>query len=183
MRRALILCGSARPGGSTEAMCTAAAAVLQSLGYSAEVVRITSDISHCLDCGLCRDGSCVLVDGMGKIYAAFQDADLMVLATPIHFSGPSSLIKTAIDRFQPYWWEKDAPHPAVAFGLMCGGSDRPEFGPTEKVFRAFSAMLGMRWLGQLEISGTDRTGTEGVPEAVEAFIGGLLAAPAERSCP
>lgn len=183
MRRALILCGSARPGGCTEAMCTAAAAALPPFGYSAEVVRITSDISHCLDCGLCRDGSCVLEDGMTEIYTAFQEADLIVLATPIHFSGPSSLIKTAIDRFQPYWWEKDAPHPARAFGLMCGGSDRPEFGPTVKIFRAFSAMLGMSWLGQLEISGTDRTGSEGIREAVEAYVSDLLAAPAERSYP
>lgn len=180
MRRALILCGSARPAGATEAMCRAAAEALPDSGYVPEIVRIPVGISHCLDCGLCMDGSCVIDDGMSGIYRAFQDADLLVLATPIHFSGPSSLMKTAVDRFQPYWWVKDSPHPSMAIGLMCGGSDSPDFGPTVRILRAFSAMTGMEWLGQLEVSGTDRRGTEGIQEAVARFVGSVLGRSAER---
>ena len=175
MPKALVLCGSARSGGSTDAMCQGAADALVSAGYDVEMVRVPVRISHCLDCGLCMDGRCVIEDGMGRIYSAFQDADLLVLATPIHFSGPSSLVKTAIDRYQPWWWEKSSPHPDAVLGLMCGGSDSPEYGPTCKIFKAFAAMLGMRWLGHLEVSGTDRTGAEGVREASCAFVSDLLA--------
>ena len=174
MRRALIVCGSARMNGVTDAMCSAAAEALNEKGFSTTLVRANDEISHCRDCGLCIDGQCVIDDDMVPIYSEFARSDILVLATPIHFSGPSSLIKTVVDRFQPYWYEKDMPHPSRVMGLMCGGSDRPEFRPTVSVFRAFSAMLGMEWLGHLEISGTDRTGSEGVAKAVEGFIATAL---------
>lgn len=170
MPGALILCGSARMNGVTETMCRAAAGALSSMGYDTVIAYVTDDISHCRDCGLCTDGQCSMDDAMGRIYEEFSRADLLVLATPIHYSGPSSLIKTALDRFQPYWYEKAMPHPSAAVGLMCAGSDSPRFGPTENIFRAFAATVGMRWLGQLEFPGTDRNGGEGAPEAVVSFI-------------
>lgn len=170
MRKALVLCGSARMNGVTDSMCRAAARELEARGFRSVVINVTDDIGHCRNCGLCMDGQCAIDDDMSQIYTAFSEADLLVLATPIHFSGPSSLIKTAIDRFQPYWFDRNAPHPSMVLGLMCGGSDSPEFRPTASIFRAFSAMLGMRWLGHLEVSGTDRTRNDGVDRKVSAFI-------------
>lgn len=179
MRKALILCGSARMNGITDIMCREAARELEARGYESIIIRVTDDVAHCRNCGLCIDGQCAIDDDMSQIYAEFSEADLLVLATPIHFSGPSSLIKTAIDRFQPYWFDRDSPHPSMVMGLMCGGSDRPEFRPTVSVFRAFSAMLGMRWLGHLEIPGTDRMRDDDIGPRVSAFMAGALDA-AER---
>ena len=180
MPAALILCGSARKDGVTETMCRSASATLESMGYDAVAIRITDDISHCRDCGFCRDGGCVLDDAMSGIYGEFAKADLLVLATPVHFSGPSSLIKAAVDRFQPYWYNRDLPHPSAALGLVCAGSESPRFGPTESIFRAFCATVGMRWLGQLEFPDTDRNKGEGAAEAVDGFIRGAVGASAER---
>lgn len=178
MRKALIVCGSSRMNGVTDAMCKAAAEALEALGYDAVIAYASDDIGHCRDCGLCEDGVCAIDDAMTPIYAEFSEADLLVLATPIHFSGPSSLIKTVVDRFQPYWFARDMPHPSRMIGLMCAGSDRPEFRHTAGVFRAFAAMLGMEWMGHLEVSGTDRTHEEGVAEAVTEFIRGKVASAA-----
>ena len=180
MPAALILCGSARKDGVTETMCRSASETLESMGYDAVAIRITDDVSHCRDCGFCRGGGCVLDDAMSGIYGEFAKADLLVLATPVHFSGPSSLIKAAVDRFQPYWYNRDLPHPSAALGLVCAGSESPRFGPTESIFRAFCATVGMRWLGQLEFPGTDRNKGEGAAEAVEGFIRGAVGASAER---
>lgn len=179
MRKALILCGSARMNGVTDSMCKAAAKELEALGYDPLVITVTDDVSHCRNCGLCKDGQCAIDDAMTPIYTAFSEADLLVLATPIHFSGPSSLIKAAIDRFQPYWFDRGSPHPSMVMGLMCGGSEKPEFRPTVSVFRAFSAMLGMRWLGHLEISGTDEMFDGDIGGKVASFIAETMGA-AER---
>lgn len=180
MPAALILCGSAREDGVTERMCRTASETLESMGYDTVSIRITNDVSHCRDCGLCRGGRCVLDDAMSGIYEEFAKADLLVLATPVHFSGPSSLIKSAVDRFQPYWYNRGLSHPSVALGLVCAGSDSPRFGPTESIFRAFCATVGMRWLGQLEFPDTDRNGGEGAAEAVGRFIRSAVGASAEQ---
>lgn len=163
-------------------MCRSAASELEAMGYEAETVHLADDIGHCRDCGLCADGQCVLDDAMTGIYASFSEADLLVLATPVHFSGPSSIMKAAIDRFQPYWFSRDAPHPSAALGLVCAGSESPEFRPIGMVLRAFSAMLGMRWLGCLEFPDTDRRGSEGADEEVRGFIRSVLAGRSGRSC-
>ncbi len=170
MPKALIVCGSSRTDGTTELMCRRAAEALREWGYEAVVAR-PEGVLHCRDCGQCADGGCVLDDGMAPLYEEFESSDLLVLATPIHFSGPSSLIKTFVDRLQPYWFSKSSPRPSRALGLMCGGSDRPRFDHAAGTFKALCAATGMEWLGHLEVSGTDRSRTEGVSEAVERFIG------------
>lgn len=175
MRKALIICGSARMNGVTDTMCRAASVALAERGYDPVVVYPADDIAHCRDCGLCADGHCVIDDGMNRIYEEFASSELLILASPVHFSGPSSIIKTAIDRFQPYWFDKGMPHPKAVAGLICAGSEKPDFRPTLTVFRAFSAMLGMEWLGHLEIPGTDRTCGEGAADAVEEFVGRIAA--------
>ena len=182
MRKALIICGSARMNGVTDTMCRAASVALAERGYSPTIVYASDDIAHCRDCGLCADGRCAIDDGMNRIYEEFASSDLLILASPVHFSGPSSIIKTVIDRFQPYWFDKDMPHPRAVAGLICGGSEKPEFRPTVMVFKAFAAMLGMEWLGHLEVPATDRTCGEGAAEAVDGFIKGI-AASEERSHP
>lgn len=164
-------------------MCRAAARELSVMGFRAVVVYPSDDISHCRDCGLCTDGQCSIDDAMGQIYEEFSEADLLVLATPIHFSGPSSLVKTVLDRFQPYWYCRDMPHPKAAMALMCAGSDNPRFDHAAGIFRAFSAMVGMKWLGQLEVSGTDRTMGEGCESEVAEFVRTAVAGAEALSIP
>ncbi len=175
MPRAVLLCGSARTDGVTRSMCDAASDHLGSIGWDAETMMISDlDIHHCTDCGSCRGSCCVIDDGMDTVYRAFMDSDLLILASPIHFSGPSSLTKTAMDRFQPWWFHRDLPHPGRCAGMLCGGSDEPRFGNTVSIFRAFSITAGMEWVGHLEISGTDRNGSKGVGEKVSAFLDSVL---------
>lgn len=175
MPKATVLCGSARTDGVTRAMCSSATEHLRDMGWRADTILLSDlDIRHCTDCGSCRHTGCVIWDDMDVVYKAFQSSDMVVLASPIHFSGPSSLIKTAMDRFQPWWFDGTLPHPSVSVGLLCGGSDRPFFGNTVSIFRAFSITTGMEWRGHLEISGTDRKGSEGVPEKVSSFLDSVV---------
>jgi multimeric flavodoxin WrbA len=157
--RAFIICGS-REGGFTSAMCSSFSKGLAEHGISSEVIfPLNMDIKHCTGCGECsKTGECIIDDEMSGVYKEFEKCDLLVLASPIHFSGPSSIIKTVIDRFQPVWFI-DKKHPAYAAGLLSGGSMKPGFSNTVSIFKALSITAKMEWLGQLEISGTDEKET------------------------
>lgn len=175
MSRVLIVCGSARRGGVTEEMCRSCAGALSAAGHEATVILPSElDIHHCTDCGGCRDGICTIDDGMIGIYEMFGESDILVMASPIHFSGPSSLIKTFMDRFQTFWYHPELPHPSFAAALLCGGSPEPRFEYTVAIMRAFAITTGMRWAGQLCMPDTDRRGAEGVDGAVSSFIEGIL---------
>ncbi len=174
MSRALILCGSANPDGVTVRMCQAAGSELVSMGYEVTRMGVSEEVGHCTDCGACRNGPCIIEDGMSRIYDEFSKADLLVLATPIHFSGPSSVMKTIIDRFQPYWFDRDLPHPTRVVALMCGGSPEPRFDPTVRIFRAFSVTIGMEWLGHCEVKDTDNTLGEGSEAIVSTLIRSVI---------
>ena len=175
MPEALILCGSADPEGVTRAMCVSARSHLEAMGYSSELMVLSDlGISHCTDCGGCSSGRCVIDDGMGEVYRRFASADLLVLASPIHFSGPSSIIKTAMDRFQMYWFDRTLAHPSRCVALLCGGSPEPRFSFTVSIFRAFCITTGMVWSGHLEVPDTDSRGGEGVDDAVGAFLADVI---------
>lgn len=176
MDKTLIVCGSAGRGGVTEMMCQMAADVIRAKGYDSIVVY-PSDmrIEHCRGCDRCSEGRCIIDDDMHKLYRLFADSDFLILATPLHFSGPSSLIKTVMDRFQAYWFGKDLPHPKAAAGMICAGSEKPNFEPTIAIMRAFAITTDMKWLGQLEFAGTDVRGDTGADEEVARFIGDIFA--------
>ena len=174
MDRTLIICGSAGRGGVTETMCQAAAERLRRDGHDA-FVAFPSEmrIEHCRGCNSCRDGPCVIDDDMHVLYRLFSESDFLILATPLHFNGPSSLVKTVMDRFQMYWFGRDLPHPLAMSAMVCAGSDRPNFAPVLSIMRAFAATTGMQWHDHLEVPGTDRTGDQGVAEMVDGFISSI----------
>jgi len=153
--KAAIVCGS-RDGGFTSVICNSFAKGLTVLGISSEVFfPIDMNISHCSGCDSCSEsGVCEITDDMDIFYKIFAECDLLVLATPTHFSGPSSKIKTVIDRFQPAWFRRGK-HPRFAAALISGGGKTPNFNNTISIFKAFSATAEMKWLGHLGIPNTD----------------------------
>ncbi len=108
----LLLFGSPRKGGITEQM----------------VERLLNGVSHtridaykqsakpCTDCRGCyRDGICVQRD-LDDFYAALEQAERLIIATPVyHLSFPAPL-KALLDRTQPYWATRfiRGVHPPIA---------------------------------------------------------------------
>jgi len=162
--RALIICGG-RKGGFTSVMCSSFAEGLASEGIDSDIMYpIEMHIEHCDGCGSCsKSGKCVIDDDMSKIYKLFEDADLFVPSSPVRFSGPSSVIKIVLDRFQPYWYN-GMPHPSNAAALVNGGSPVPEFRNLLSVFKAFTITSKVKWSGDLTISDTDSLSPEDVKD-------------------
>ena len=61
-------------------------------------------MSGCLECGGCDDtGECVVQDDMQSIYPRLEEADAIILASPMFFYSFSSQAKALIDRCQAMW--------------------------------------------------------------------------------
>ncbi len=175
MARALIICGSAGRGGVTEDMCRVAESELGSLGWDVEVLFPSGmSIAHCTGCDRCSEGPCVIDDDMSEVYRAFAESDLLILASPMHFGGPSSLLKTVMDRFQVRWFDHVSPHPSRSAGMVCAGSPDPDFSHAVYPMKALSITSGMKWMGYLGFPDTDRRGNDGVDEEVRRFIGTIV---------
>ena len=97
--------GSPRKGGNTDILLDKALEGARSAG--AEVTSIYArklKMSGCLECGGCdKTGKCVVRDDMDAVYPLMQDADVIIMASPIFFYGLSSQIKALIDRTQAMW--------------------------------------------------------------------------------
>ncbi len=172
--RVLIVCGSANPNGTTASMCRSAAESVWNAGSIPELVLASEmTIGHCTGCGCCKDGECAEKDDMARLLDAVERSDILILASPIHFSGPSSLTKTVMDRFQPYWYRKER-HGGKMAAMLCGGSPEPRFHCAVYIMRAFSITVGMEWCGHLEVPGTDRDDFEVPKDDIDRFVRDLV---------
>lgn len=102
MKHVLILVGSARVGGCTQAAAETAKAAMEQKGYSAELLRVADmDIHGCIGCEQCWTGdfACVQAVDMQKSYEAVERCDLILLASPMYYAALSSQLKAVVDRF------------------------------------------------------------------------------------
>ena len=99
----LVLNGSPRPNGSTAGMVRAFRETAEAHGHDVTVFDVCRmNIKGCLACEYCHGkgrGACIQQDDMQEIYAALNDAEMLILAAPIYYHGISGQLKCAIDRF------------------------------------------------------------------------------------
>lgn len=128
----LIFNASPRPNGDTASLIDALTRQLA----GQEVNRVNTyrdDIAPCTDCRYCWEHpSCCIHDGMEQVYEWIQEADWIILCSPIHFDEVSgSLLQTA-SRLQPFWMAQQKRgelllRPKIRHGaaLLVGGCTRP----------------------------------------------------------
>jgi len=167
--KVLFIAGSGRRDGVTSSLCGIAASAMPDADVT--ILRPhTMNIFHCAGCGSCSaSGKCIIKDDMHKIYEAADENDVVVLATPVYFSGPSSVMKQVIDRFQAVWArdrmnseEKNNKRKKFAALISAGGQPSPRFDNIVSISKAFASVIGAEWIGELLIGGTD--GSKEVPK-------------------
>lgn len=98
----LVLNGSPRPKGNTAAMITAYKAGAERVGHTVTVFDVCRmNIKGCLACEYCHTRkfrTCIQQDDMQKIYPALDEADMIVLASPIYYHGFSGQLQCVINR-------------------------------------------------------------------------------------
>lgn len=89
----------------------------------------------CIDCGFCKKNKrCMLKDDIKFMYRYFDEADYIILGSPIYFGGTPSKLKALIDRCQAIYHSKytlkdsmiDITKKRKAFNVLVGGEEYRE---------------------------------------------------------
>ncbi len=110
------------------------------------------DIAPCRACEDCfDDGRCRQRDDMDRVQSILENADLLVVASPVYFSGPPGPFKQLIDRCQNIWAAKTLlrrqnPRRAHRRALILLAAARK----TPRVFEATQAII-RAWLRSLDV--------------------------------
>lgn len=167
----LAVLASPRKGGNTEILVDEILKGAELKGHIAEKVRLYDyDILPCLDCRGCKRASsgytCALSDEMVKIYTRLEEADLIILGTPIYWYGPTAKMKLFIDRLRPYIASRKL---AGKKGLVVAPSEEGAAccGPLLQMFAMSFDYLGMVNVGSLLAQAYEKGEIKKKPEELE----------------
>jgi multimeric flavodoxin WrbA len=103
MMNVVVFHGSAHRNGDTDTLAEHFLRGMNEAGQHkvTHFIPIDMMIAHCRACMQCMNGSgCVIQDDMQSVYPALQDADVVVLATPMFWGYMTSQLKTLFDRLE-----------------------------------------------------------------------------------
>jgi len=153
--KTVIFNGSPRKTGATSAIVS----YLQK-NLPEEVIRIDSytvSASPCIDCRHCRThNACALQDEMQEIYRLINEADAIILASPIYFGQLTGSLLSLLSRLQYFWTDKNRLFPKKRLGavvLVDGGMGI--FEDALKMGKRLLHLLGVKEIATVYHSGTD----------------------------
>ncbi|GAB6107129.1 flavodoxin family protein [Fusibacter bizertensis] len=99
----VVVMGSHRKNGNTQYFTKTLVDKLSLENLYPQLVDVNSlAVKPCIDCNYCKDnwGTCIHNDDMLTVYERFREADVLIVASPVYFNGPTSKLKTLVDRCQ-----------------------------------------------------------------------------------
>ncbi|MEE8886417.1 MAG: flavodoxin family protein [Eubacteriales bacterium] len=164
----LVLNGSPRLNGNTKAMINAFREGAISKGHEVTEVDIASlNIHGCRACEYCHtrgSGRCVQNDDMQKIYPLLQQADVLVLASPIYYHGFSGQLKCTIDRFYAIGAPGQLKLRKIAM-ILSSGADQVYDGAVYSYHEDFIKYLGLEDAGVVTAYGFENKSGAKLQEA------------------
>ena len=108
---------------NTYAMVQAFCEGAKEAGHEVEVYHVGQmKIAGCLGCGYCHtkgEGNCIQKDDLEKIMPAYNEADMIVFASPIYYFTMTAQMQAAIQRMYCIWKPRKAQRYAL---LLSSGS-------------------------------------------------------------
>ena len=100
--KVLIFNGAIRKNGDTAQLLQILTEQLQ--GHEVHTVYCDDkNISACVDCRFCwKKPECAIKDGMQEIYRKIDEADWIIMASPVHFDEISGSLMQVMSRLQMY---------------------------------------------------------------------------------
>ena len=98
--KALLINGSPHANGCTFTALNIVAEELQKNGIETEIVHIgNKDIRGCVACGKCYElGRCVFNDMVNEVAPKLEQADGLVVGSPVYYAGPNGTLTNLLDR-------------------------------------------------------------------------------------
>jgi len=100
MAKVLLLNGSPRANGCTAAALEEMQGVLEREGLETEMIHVGKQaIRGCLSCGYCgKNGCCVIKDLVNETAPKLENADGLVIGSPVYYGSPNGTLLSFLDR-------------------------------------------------------------------------------------
>ena len=98
--KVLILNGSPKTNGNTTTAISEMVKVFDDQGVESEIIHVgNKDIRGCVSCNSCAvKGKCVFDDVVNEIAPKFEEADGLVLASPVYYASANATLIACLDR-------------------------------------------------------------------------------------
>lgn len=98
--KVLIINGSPRVNGNTSVAVREMEKVFAEEGVETEVVQVgNKDIRGCIACGYCgENGKCVFNDIVNELASKFEEADGLVVASPVYYASANATLIACLTR-------------------------------------------------------------------------------------
>ncbi len=183
--KVLGIAGSARRGGNTDLLLAEVMKGAASRGAKVKTIILSNlEIAPCQHCDACLEtGRCKIEDDMQMVYEELEQADRIVLASPIQFMGVSAQAKAMIDRCQALWARKyvlnipplgDRRERKGLFISVGGRKVANLFEPALATVKSLFKVLDITYAGELLFPGVDEKGaiTKNPDALNQAFLAG-----------
>lgn len=98
--KVLIINGSPRVNGNTTIAVREMEQTFAKEGVEVETVQIgNQDIRGCIACGSCgKNGKCIFDDAVNQLAPKFEEADGLVIASPVYYASANATLIACLDR-------------------------------------------------------------------------------------
>ena len=98
--KVLLINGSPHKEGTTYAALSEVKKTLEAEGVEAEIIQVGHlTIAGCRGCGACfKLGRCVTDDIVNEVSKKFEEADGIIVGSPVHYAAPSGALICFLDR-------------------------------------------------------------------------------------
>ncbi len=152
----VVLNGSPRPSGNTKAMIRAYAEGAERAGHQVTVFDVCRmSIGGCLACEYCHARAfrqCIQKDAMQQIYPVLDEAEMIVLASPIYYHSLSGQLQCAINRIYALGYPKKLKKAAL---LLSSGDQGVYDGAIFTYRNSFLEYLHLEDMGVFTAAGED----------------------------
>ncbi len=100
MKKVLVISSSPRKDGNSDLLCQEFCKGANNAGHKVEYVRLADKtINYCIGCYACEKlGKCFQNDDLNDLAKKMENAEVIVLATPVYFYSMSGQLKVFLDR-------------------------------------------------------------------------------------
>ena len=100
MSKVILLNGSAHVSGCTATALNEMIKVFSEEGIETELIQVgAKDIRGCISCNRCSElGRCVFDDLVNEVAPKFEEADGLVVGSPVYYASPSGTLISFMDR-------------------------------------------------------------------------------------
>ncbi len=170
MTKVVGILGSPRKNGNTDFLLKKSLSSISGGKVSTRIIRLSDlRLEPCTECNCCYNtGKCIIKDDIGKVFKAIEEADIIIVASPVFFMGVSAQTKIIIDRSQSQWAKRyvlgKMPHGAQkakkgVFIAVRGGKGKKDIlEPIAKPVKAFFGVHGIKYTKGILIDDTDAKG-------------------------